>query len=104
MNDKRKISKLTSLLPDFCTITRFGPLELSYAMRFIDFIGYTGAISFSQEVLIRKIKPFYLYSVFNNSLDATLVGYINETGTTIYKNLISFVDDQVPVSGKQIKT
>ena len=100
LNENREYSKFKNILPDFCSLTEFSPIELSYAMRFVDFTGYTGPISFSNNVLIRKTKSFYLYSVYNNSLDATLVGYINQTGTTIYNNLINFYNDQVPVSGK----
>jgi hypothetical protein len=68
-------------------------------MRFVNFTGYTGIINFAQEILIRNTKSYYLHSVFNNSFDAKLVGFINITGTTIYNNLISFVNDEVPVSG-----
>lgn len=69
-------------------------------MRFINFTGYTGVINFLKEVLIRATKSYYLYSVYNTPIDATLVGYINETGTTIYNNLISFINDEIPNSGK----
>lgn len=89
-------------LPDFCSITEFSPIQLSYALRFVNFTGYTGPISFPNNILIRKTKPYYLYSVYNNNFDATLVGYINETGTTIYNNLVSFINNQVPVSGKSL--
>lgn len=101
LNANRVNRPFTKELPeDFCSLTEFTPDELSYALRFVNFTGYTGQIDFPNNVLIRKTKSYYLYSVYNISLDATLVGYINQTGITIYNDLISFVNNQVPISGK----
>lgn len=100
LNANRENRLFTNELPDFCSLTEFTPDELSYAMRFVNFTGYTGQVSFSNYILKRKTKSYYLYSVYNISLEATLVGYINQTGTTIYSNLISFINNQVPISGK----
>ena len=100
LNENRGISTLSSTFPDFCSLTQFGPLELSFALRFVNITGYTGIINFPAVGLIRNVEPYYLYSVYNTSFDATLVGYINETGTKIYNDLINFVDGEIPVSSK----
>lgn len=71
---------------------------MSYALRFINFTGYTGQIYFSDEELIRAVKSFYIFNAYNNTVDATLVGYANESGTEIYNDLIKFNGGKIPIS------
>ena len=41
---------------DFCAITTFTPVTITFAMRFIEFVGYTGEISFNYNSITRKSK------------------------------------------------
>jgi len=60
---------------DFCALTSFNPEHLAFALRFVNFTGYTGNVSFSQDILLRKGKMssrhiyiFTYYCTFEHSL------------------------------------
>ncbi len=39
---------------DFCKITTFTPRDLAFAMRFVNFTGYTGPIYFDNDIIVRS--------------------------------------------------
>lgn len=52
-DEKRSI---TIIPTDFCSLTTFTPTQLSFALRFINFTGYTGEIYFTDAIMRRASK------------------------------------------------
>lgn len=90
----------TESTPDFCTKTEFTPKDLSFALQFVDIVGYTGRISFPEDSLVRREVTFYLYNTLNNTVDGSLVGVLNSTTVDIDASKITFINDEIPTSGK----
>jgi hypothetical protein len=98
---------------DFCALTSFTPKQLSFAMRFVNFTGYTGGISFSNQVLLRECKrmhdcsiltifldkTFYLYSTNTTVFDSVLVGELSSGNSSINASLVFWNGGKIPTSG-----
>ena len=104
LNEKRSTIKheFDWVVPDFCNITQFTPKDLSYAIRFVNFTGYTGQIWFPQDNLKRAVKSFYVYNPSTDLINAPLVGTLNTSGAYFNDNSLTFVDGEVPKSGINI--
>lgn len=85
---------------DFCKSEDFTTRDLAFALRFINFAGYTGPIFFSNEMLELVEKPSYLYSVNSSLHEPEFVGLFTSEFYRINLSRISFVDDKIPISGK----
>lgn len=59
---KRKHEK--EYTKNFCALNYFGPEDLAFAMRFINFTGYTGPIYFPQDILRRAGKKQTIRHVY----------------------------------------
>lgn len=86
---------------DYCNLEEFTPSDLAFALRFINFTGYTGKIYFTDTILERAVKPQYLYSLNTSLFDATLAGVFTMDYYQINASNIAFIDGKVPISGKQ---
>lgn len=107
------------ILPDdFCTLTEFNAGTISYVLRFVNYTGYTGPISFDPIQLIRLsknaqlwknpyffsiAKTFYLYNL--QGLDyAPLVGQFSIDGVEINSSAVIFPNNnKTPVSSKLVE-
>lgn len=49
-------SRFGKIVVDFCKIDSFSPYELAFAMRFVNYTGYTGPIYFPFDILKRAGK------------------------------------------------
>lgn len=56
LNEKlaNNTGQITTSNVDFCKITTFTPKDLAFALRFVNFTGYTGEIYFSDDSLARS--------------------------------------------------
>lgn len=104
----------TDFPKDFCDLTEFTPGIISFALRFVNYTGYTGRISFDPFKLVRRskkqkflpgfshfltVKTFYLYNM--QGLDyAPLVGNFSIFGSYINTSAVIFPNNnQKPNSG-----
>lgn len=115
MNEKAQESRVSKVFGNFCEKTTFSPIDLTFALRFVNFTGYTGQINFPNDALIRsgnriyverdililcfEAKSYFLYNVINITYEAVLVGTLNETTVTINDTAIQFVNNEIPTSG-----
>lgn len=86
--------------PDFCNITNFTPDNLAFAIKFVNFTGYTGQIWFSDGYLKRAIESYFLFNPTTDLLSAPMVGILNISGAYINDSALTFVDGVVPCSSK----
>lgn len=86
---------------DYCSLEEFTPVNLAFALRYINFTGYTGKIYFTDTILERAVKPQYLYSINTSLFDANLAGVFTMDYYQINESNIAFIDGKVPISGKQ---
>lgn len=54
LNEKAQGLTESKALDNFCEKKTFSPVDLTFALRFINFTGYTGPISFPNDVMIRS--------------------------------------------------
>lgn len=54
LNEKAQEFKVSNFFGNFCEKTTFSPKDLTFAMRFVNFTGYTGQINFPSNVMIRS--------------------------------------------------
>ena len=104
LNEKIQLATnyINYLHVDYCKLKEFVPFDLAFALRFINFTGYTGQIYFSQTILERAIKPTYMYSVNSSQSSPQLVGFFTKDYYSVNLSGISFIDDQIPVSSTLI--
>lgn len=96
---RKRLEEFGIKVPDnFCEIAEFTPATISLVLRFVNFTGYTGEISFDPFTLLRLQKTFYLYDLYNNSF--TGVGKYSINSQELNSSAIIFPDGQEPLSCK----
>lgn len=103
---------------DFCALTTITEGSLNYAMRLVNFTGYTGSIAFPPKNRVRfgkswnggefsnfplKDREFFVYQFQESFNDAKYIGNYSIYGPNFNSAVISFPSGKTPFSGKQKK-